>query len=117
MIGHLVVSDGAKFDVMAPGGFRILSALDCAAETLGIIIRVTSGTDGCHSGQADPHHRGDAYDFGSHEFTETTKQRILDEAMEILNFEHFYGFLESPGTANEHFHFQVKKGTVYPPVG
>ena len=36
--------------------------------------------------------------------------------MLILGWDNFYGFLESPATDNEHWHFQVKKGTVYPPV-
>jgi hypothetical protein len=34
--------------------------------------------------------------------------------MTYLGWDRFYGFLESPGTDNEHFHVQVKKGTVYP---
>lgn len=107
---------GVLFALIAPGGFRILSAIDQTAAKLGVDLIITSGTDGLHSGAEDPHHRGEAYDVRSHEFTADEKDKVLAQIMLILGWDNFYGFLESPATDNEHWHFQVKKGTVYPPV-
>jgi hypothetical protein len=111
----LRVKSGVLFTVIAPGGFRILSAIDqaCAKLNIGDFV-ITSACDGVHSGPEDPHHRGEAIDARSHEFTPEQKDVILANVMTTLGWDHFYGFLESPGTDNEHFHFQVKKGTVYP---
>ena len=109
------VKDGVLFSVIAPGGFRILSAIDSAASNLGLNLVITSACDGEHSGPDDPHHRGEAYDVRSHEFSPEQKDKVLATIMQTLGWSCFYGFLESPGTDNEHFHFQVKKGTVYPP--
>lgn len=105
---------GTSFSVIAPGGFRILSAIDQAALQLDCELTITSACDGEHSGPNDPHHRGEAYDVRSHDFSAEQKQRLLAQIMNLLGWERFYGFLESPGTENEHFHFQVKKGTAYP---
>jgi hypothetical protein len=106
---------GVLFTLIAPGGFRILSAIDQTTSQLGLDLIITSGTDGVHSGPDDPHHRGEAYDVRSHEFTPDEKDKILAQIMTILEWNYFYGFLEDPGTDNEHWHIQVKKGTVYPP--
>ena len=105
---------GTSFAVIAPGGFRILSAIDQVAQKLACELTITSACDGEHSGPNDPHHRGEAYDVRSHDFSAEQKQLLLTQIMNVLGWESFYGFLESPGTDNEHFHFQVKKGTVYP---
>lgn len=102
------------FTLIAPAGFRILSAIDQTAKKLECDLIITSGCDGAHSGPNDPHHRGEAYDLRSHDFATEQKDLILAQIMNYLGWDHFYGFLESPGTDNEHFHFQVKKGTVYP---
>lgn len=111
----LRVKDGVLFTVIAPGGFRILSALDQSCEKLGFDLWLSSGCDGAHSGPLDPHHEGKAYDVRSHDFTTDVKTSVLATVMGILGWDSFYGFLEDAGTANEHFHFQVKKGTIYPP--
>lgn len=108
------VKEGVEFEVIAPGGFRILSALDQASETLATDLMITSGTDGEHSGPNDPHHRGEAYDVRSQGFDGQLKGQVLNCIMGFLSFDRFYGFLEDAGTENEHFHFQTKKGTVYP---
>jgi hypothetical protein len=114
-MGVILVKSNVLFTVIAPGGFRILSAIDQCAKKLGD-IRLTSACDGEHSGPGDPHHSGNAYDVGSHEFSAERKDLILAQVMNYLGWDYFYGFLESPGTDNEHFHFQVKKGTSYPPM-
>lgn len=112
-MGVLRVKPGVEFTVIAPGGFRILSALDQVADKVGD-LEVTSGTDGEHSGPTDPHKEGKAYDVHSHGLSANEKITVLAAVMTILGWARFYGFLESPNTENEHFHFQVKKGTQYP---
>src|SRR5260370_10998889 len=104
---------GISFSTIAPGGFRILSAIDQTAQKLDCELTITSACDGEHSGPNDPHHRGEAYDVRTHDFSAEQKALILAQIMQKLGWERFYGFLEAPGTDNEHFHFQVKKGTVY----
>ena len=113
-MGCLYPKDGVLFTKIAQGGFRILSALEQTAMKLGLDLVITSACDGAHSGLNDPHHRGEAYDVRSHDFTPEQKDKLLAEIMAILGWVYFYGFLESPGTDNEHFHFQVAKGKVYP---
>lgn len=109
----LRVKPGVQFTIIAEGGFRILSALDQTTQQLTMDLMITSGCDGEHSGPNDPHHRGEAYDWRSHDFNAEEKLRILQCVTEILG-DRFYVFLESPGTPNEHFHGQVRKGTTYP---
>lgn len=108
------VKDGVAFSVIAPGGFRILSAIDQVAVNWPGDLTITSGTDGEHSGPPDPHHTGNAYDVRSQNMLPAQKPTFLSMVMAILGWDHFYGFLEAEGTENEHFHFQVKKGTTYP---
>lgn len=108
------VKDGVQFAIIAPGGFRILSALDQVAAAMPFDLTITSGTDGVHSGLADPHHKGCAYDVRSHDLTPEQKQQVIDGVMKILGFERFFGFIEALGTDNEHIHLQVKRDTVYP---
>jgi hypothetical protein len=108
------VKQGVLFTVIAPGGFEILSAIAQAAKALNCELVITSGCDGEHSGPNDPHHRGEAYDVRSHDFSAEQKAAILAKVMNYLGWDRFFGFLESPATDNEHFHFQVKKGTTYP---
>lgn len=107
------VKPGVLFNVIAPGGFRILSAIDQTAEDLRFDLMITSGTDGEHSGPNDPHHRGEAYDIRSHEFNAEEKQSILANLRAYLG-DRFYVFLEAEGTPNEHFHLQITKGSTYP---
>lgn len=112
MVVH--AKSGVLFTVIAPGGFRILSAIDQTTQKLDCDLIITSACDGTHSGESDPHHRGEAYDVRSHSFAADMKDRILAEIMTILGWDHFYGFLESPGSDNEHWHFQVARGKTYP---
>ena len=112
-MGVLRVKPGVEFAVIRPGGFRILSALDQVADKQGD-LEITSGTDGDHSGPTDPHKLGNAYDVHSQSLSTNEKTTVLAAVMTILGWSRFYCFLEAPNTENEHFHFQVKKGTVYP---
>src|SRR5208283_2898249 len=96
------VKDGVEFTVIAPGGFRILSAIDRVAASCGTDLTITSACDGEHSGPNDPHHRGEAYDVRSHDFADRpSKAEFLTECMAILGTVYFFGFLEAPGTDNE----------------
>jgi hypothetical protein len=110
------VKDGVLFSKIAPGGFRILSAIETTARKLNDDLWITSACDGTHSGPNDPHHRGEAYDVRSHDFLAGEKAMLLNAFQSLLPGDQFYCFLESAGTANEHFHLQVKKGTEYPAV-
>ena len=112
-MNNVSVKQGVSFLIIKPAGFRILCAIQNACIKLGINAEITSGTDGCHSGDLDPHHTGEAYDVHSHDYNEDQKAVFLKEVMSELGWDKFYGFLESPMTSNEHFHFQRKKGTVY----
>lgn len=112
-MGCTYFKSGVLFTVIAPGGFRILSAIDQTAALLDLDLVITSACDGTHSGPTDPHHRGEAYDVRSHDLEPDVKDKVLATLIKILGPE-FYVFLESPGTDNEHFHGQVRKGTTYP---
>jgi hypothetical protein len=106
---------GVEFKVIAPGGFVLLAAIQDAASMAGVDLTITSGSDGEHSGPNDPHHRGEAYDVRCHDLTDAQKTTVIDSISRFAG-PHFYVFLESPGTENEHIHCQVRKGTVYPPT-
>ena len=113
-MGVIQTNSSVLFTVIAPAGFRILSAIDQCAAKLDCDLIITSGCDGLHSGPADPHHSGEAYDIRSHDFSQEQKDQVLATIMTELGWERFYGFLEAAGTVNEHFHFQRAKGTTYP---
>lgn len=114
MPGVLRVKDGVEFTTIAPGGFRILQALNLTANITGHDLFITSACDGCHSGLLDPHHRGEAFDIRTHDFTTDEKLAVLDTLRSQLTPGRFYAFLEAPNTDNEHIHVQVTKGTTYP---
>jgi hypothetical protein len=107
------IKPGVLFTTIAPGGFRILAAIDFVAEGNAHDLTITSACDGEHSGPNDPHHRGEAYDVRTHDLD--NKDDVLKQLQFQLGTESFYAFLEDPGTDNEHIHIQVKKGTVFPP--
>jgi hypothetical protein len=104
---------GVEFTVVAPAGLVILQALKRASKYLLMDFTITSACDGDHSGPTDPHKTGEAYDVRSHDFDLASKDYILDVIMRGLDPKAFYGFLESPGTGNEHWHFQRRKGTTF----
>jgi hypothetical protein len=110
------VKEGVLFSKIAPGGFRILSAIEQVCRKLNYgDFTITSACDGVHSGPTDPHPEGKAYDVRSHNFLESQKPIILNALQALLPSDEFYCFLEKPGTPDEHWHCQVKKGTEYPP--
>lgn len=112
-MGVVRTKQGVLFSVIAPGGFEILRAITETAKALDCDLTITSGCDGTHSGPNDPHHRGEAYDVRSHDLSAEQKQVVLTQFISKLG-DRFYCFLESPGTTNEHYHLQVRKGGTYP---
>lgn len=105
------IKPGVSFAIIAPAGYRILAALKAAGERLDLDLTITSGCDGVHSGPTDPHHTGEAYDVRTHDLGDAT-QSVLEAVLEQIGAS-FFGFLEDPGTPNEHLHFQRRKGLVY----
>lgn len=99
--------------LISPAGFLIIEAFKAASKTLGVDLTITSGTDGAHSGPNDPHKRGAAYDLRTHDLAPDVKARLVGAIMAGLGWTHFVGFIEDPGGANEHAHFQPKKGTEF----
>lgn len=106
------IKPGVQFSVIAPGGMRILEVLKQIAAEVDFDLTITSGTDGTHSGPLDPHKMGSAYDVRSKSLTAAQKALFLEKVKAGLG-PRFFAFLEAPGTSNEHFHIQRKKGTVY----
>jgi hypothetical protein len=121
MIPCIRVKEGVSFATIAPGGFRILAALESAADHIAHDITITSGCDGAHSGESDPHHRGEAYDVRTKDLPD--KQLALNAIKDFLAIpegqqegSRFFAWIENEGQDNEHIHVQVRKGTVYPPA-
>lgn len=120
----LLVKSGVRFDRILPAGFRLLAALDHAARTLEQSFTITSATDS-HK-PTDPHTLGEAYDVRSHDMSTATKglflrQVFLDlqdgdpvETSGGIATASFFGFLENPGQAHEHWHLQRRKGRKFP---
>lgn len=132
-MGALRFKPGVKIDRLSIGGACIVAALLQTAAQLPFDLTLTSGNEGPHSGPDDPHPRGDALDVRSHDLADQAlKQRVLALVMSALaRFDHqsgivatsgglasahFFGFLETPHAANEHFHIQVRQGVTFPPA-
>lgn len=111
-MGVVRVKEGVKFDPIAPGGFVLLAAFQGAAAALPHDVTISSGSDGCHSGVEDPHHKGNAYDVRTHDIPD--KEALLREIQNRLPPGRFYVFIEDLNGVNEHIHGQVRKGTTYP---
>jgi len=121
MIPCLRVKYGVSFAVIAPGGFRILAALEDAADKIAHDLTITSACDGVHSGPDDPHHRGEAYDVRTKDLPDALL--ALSKIKDFLGIpeaeqegSRFFAWIENAGLDNEHIHVQVRKGTVYPPA-
>jgi hypothetical protein len=130
--GVVRVKPGVTFTTIAPAGFRLLQAIERAARSTGLDLVITSACDGMHSGPADPHHRGEAYDVRTRGLTEPQKDELVRQIIggcndpgEVPPFPlattprscataRFFGFVEAPGTVNEHIHVQLRKGRTYP---
>lgn len=119
---------GCETHQIAPSGVRILAALDTVARTVLLHdLIITCGTDS--HGPDDPHSKGMAFDVRSHDLTPTQKTQCLAAVMHELSegmsdpvlpkdggfvTHKFFGWLEHPSADNEHYHFQLRNGMVYP---
>ena len=118
-----------RFDVIAPAGFRILAALDAAAQRYHVDLMVTSGTDS-HA-MPDPHATGEAFDVSVQTLS---AQQIADVKAHLERtlgalFTVLYEVPKTPSdptlrpiayvnvkATGPHFHIQPRKGTIFPPT-
>jgi len=128
MNGFVKVKDGVRFQVIAPAGFRLLSAIEGTARRLGVDLTITCACE-AHP-PLDPHSLGEAYDVRTHDLNDSEKRRVLRELMLELSepddqygapiavssglaTAHFFGWIEHLNEPNEHIHLQRRHGTVY----
>lgn len=127
-INCLRCKTGTAFKVIAPGGFRILSALDNATKVLSVDLELTAGTNDHASGR---HPLGEAYDVSVKNLVPSQIIRLKTYLDQVLG-KRFTVLIEAPkapmdpelaslttinGDATAlHVHVQVRKGESYPPV-
>lgn len=126
-MGVLRVKPGARFDRIDAAGFRLLGTLDRIAREVPYDLTISCGSD--DHPPTDPHTLGRAYDVRTHDLTPDQRAYVLravlldlqadaaDAPLETsggLATRHFFGWLEHAGEANEHLHFQQRKGTAFP---
>ena len=116
----LLIKKGVEFGTsLAPAGARILEVLKKVAAEGDFDITITSARDGVHSGSADPHHSGEAFDLRTKTLTPDQKQVLLTQLRQELYpqtpgaLRRFYVVLEDAGGSNEHIHCQRRLGTTY----
>lgn len=116
-MGKLLIKDGVDFgSALAPAGARILGVLKQLAPDYDFDITITSARDGVHSGPADPHHSGEAFDVRSQGLSALQIARLLhDVQVGLYNStpRRFYAFYEAAGTPNAHLHIQRRAGSSY----
>lgn len=128
-LGYLrVKNESVKFARVKPAGFRILRALDQVSQACGLVLVITSGTDGERS-DTDPHATGEAFDVSVANLTADQIIDVWHMCRGILGPE-FTVLYEvpvrpqgplaaicyvNPRATGPHFHLQRKKGTVWPP--
>jgi hypothetical protein len=110
-------TDDARLGILNLATLKMLTTLSLLELPAGVdVVVITAGTNGVHSGPADPHYRGDALDLRTHTFpTRDSKFAYAARLNQILG-DNFYAFVEDPDSPNEHIHVQVAKGHVYPPL-
>jgi hypothetical protein len=112
-MGILKLKDGVILGKeLAPAGARILDVLKRIVSGYSFDVTITSGRDGEHSGPADPHHKGEAFDLRSKDLTLVQKRQLVEDLSTGLG-KRFFAFVEQPRTPNEHIHVQRKRATVY----
>lgn len=117
---------------LKPAGLRIICEACNIVKDLPWDVGITSGTEGQHSGPTDPHPRGEAIDFMTHNFRTMEEKysfasslaiRLNDGLATRVNGHDdvdgwagakFFVFVEHPGQPKEHVHAQVRKGCQYP---
>lgn len=114
-------------------GVRILGTLDRLARAWRFDVTVTCGSEG-HP-PTDPHTLGRAFDVRVHDYTDSQKTYLLEQALldlrdgafdatETLTIpgiwlaranQRWFGQIEAHGEADEHLHLQLRKGVTWPP--
>lgn len=117
-----------RFEVIAPAGFRILSALDQTAQDLRVNLMITSGTDSHATGA---HLTGEAFDVSVHLLSAQQVWDVKSSLEELLGplFTVLYEVPKVPSdptlrsiayvnvtATGPHFHIQRKKHTTFPPA-
>jgi hypothetical protein len=103
----ILTKDSVRFRLIRSETLRLMQIADEAYKKHGFQLTITCGTDG-HPPD-DPHFNGYAIDMRTHGIPEASKAAILQYMVEEAGPD-YYIFLESPGTDNEHFHGQLRKG-------
>lgn len=112
-MGSILVKPGVDFGAeLAPAGAQILDHLKRLVAAYPFNVTITSARDGVHSGPADPHHSGEAFDLRTHDLTQEQKGLLLTDLQKGLG-ERFFAFLEAPNTDTEHIHVQRRRATTY----
>src|SRR3990167_8738726 len=120
---------GVYFNPIAPAGFRILAAVDHAAQDCLVDLMITSGTDS-HT-QPSAHVTGEAYDVSVHTLSAQQIADVKAHLEETLGaaFTVLYEVKAVPSdptlrsiayvnvkATGPHFHIQRRKHTVFPPT-
>jgi len=116
------------FATIAPGGFRILAALDGATRVMARDLEISSGTDSHTTGR---HPLGEAYDVSVKGLTIAEIDRLRRYLMQTLG-KRFTVLYEVPApptdpqeaaiasvnsqATGKHLHVQVRRGTTFPPT-
>ena len=119
---------GVRFALIAPAGFRILAALDQAAQDCLVDLMITSGTDS--HGSLGAHPSGEAYDVSVHMLSAQQIGDVKAHLEDTLGplFTVLYEVPQVPSdptlrsiayinakATGPHLHCQRKKGTTFPP--
>lgn len=129
MIGIVTHRPSVRFSQIAPAGFKILAAIQHAAESCDWDLEITSGTDS-HT-QPSAHVTGEAYDLSVKGMSAQTIEDVK-KALEASLGPLFTVLYEVPKRPSDptlrpiayvnvnatgpHFHIQRRKNTVYPPA-
>lgn len=114
-MARLRCTDQVRFDELTEAGLLMLNTLRILAARLPIdAVWITAAMNGIHSGPADPHYHGNAFDVRTHNFpTRADRFMFCDRLLAALG-PLFFAFVEDPDAPNEHIHVQVKNGCTYP---
>ena len=128
-VPHVRRKAGCTLDPIAPGGIRILAAVDEAAMAVGVCLTLTAGTNGHTSGR---HPLGEALDLsvaglsrdqivGLYRYLKDRLGAAFTVLYETPTAPTPHDALRDIATVNPlatapHLHCQVAKGTTFPPL-